>query len=176
MNSSLTYDCRLWWRLGAYAGVKLLTCLSLLTLFVFGQSCFAAEPRGLREAVQQHLRVPVGRKIDYRFALVDLNGDGRDDAVVFISAPEYCGSGGCVMDVFRATANGFAFVSGSTVTSLPIRVTTDATHGWRSLIVNSNGRGDVIMRFDGVRYPLNPSVQPVATPVQVSAASMVMEK
>jgi len=124
--------------------------------------------------VKRHLKLPIESKVAFQYALVDLNGDGRDDAVVFITAPEYCGSGGCTMEVFRATSKGFVFVWGSTVTSLPIRVCTDSNHGWRALIVNSKGRGDVLMRFDGARYPSNPSIQPVATAEQSSTASTVI--
>ena len=150
--------------------------LVLMVLLLLVKGSYAAAPPGLLEAVRSHLRLPADAKIPFRYALVDLNGDGRDDAVVFITAPKYCGSGGCVLEVFRGSAMGFGFLSGSTVTSLPIRVSTESTHGWRALIVQSKGRGDVVMRFDGTRYPLNPSVQPLATAVQVSAASTVIEK
>jgi hypothetical protein len=47
--------------------------------------------------------------------------------------------------------------------------------GWKTLIVYSKGRSDVLMRFNGKRYPLNPSSQPKATPEQVHAAHIVME-
>jgi hypothetical protein len=150
--------------------------LVLLALVFFAQASYAAEPVGLAEAVRGHLRLPPDATILFRYALVDLNGDGLDDAVVFITAPEYCGSGGCTMEVFRGTAKGFAFVSGSTVTSLPIRVSTEVTNGWRSPFVSSKRRGDVILAFDGHGYPLNPSVQPVATAAQVSAAVTVNDK
>src|SRR5262249_159078 len=35
--------------------------------------------------------------------------------------------------------------------------------------------GDVVMRFDGKRYPLNPSVQPKATSAQTKAAETLLE-
>jgi hypothetical protein len=153
-----------------------LRAFALIVLAVLAPISYAAEPPGLREAVQRHLRLPAAAKLPFRYALVDLNADGQNDAIVFVTADGYCGSGGCVLEVFHATPKGFIFMSGSTVTSLPIRVCAETNHGWRSLVVNSKGRGDVIMRFDGVRYPLNPSVQLVATAAQVSAASVVIDR
>jgi len=60
----------------------------------------------------------------FKHALVDLNGDGRVDAIVLLSGPTWCGSGGCTMLIFRGTKTGFSFVSGSTITNEPIRVSS----------------------------------------------------
>lgn len=79
------------------------------------------------------------------------------------------------MLVFRGTKEEFSFVSGSTITFDPIRVSPEEAHGWDTLIVYSKGKGDVLMRFDGKRYPLNPSIQPKATPAQLEAAKIVMK-
>ena len=79
------------------------------------------------------------------------------------------------MLVFRAAANGFTLVSASTIANQPIRVSPQKSHGWKTLIVFAKGRGDVLMRFNGLRYPLNPSVQPKATAAQASAAQVVMK-
>src|SRR3989442_9054464 len=111
----------------------------------------------------------------FRYALTDLDGDGRADAIVLLLGGNWCGSGGCNMLVFRAAANGFTLVSASTITNEPIRVSPEKSHGWRTLIVFAKGKGDVLMRFDGRRYPLNPSAQPKATAAQVSAALVVMK-
>lgn len=111
----------------------------------------------------------------FRQAFTDLDGDGHVDAVVLLSSPAWCGSGGCNMLVFHGTKDGFTFVSSSTITNEPIRVSSEKTSGWRTLIVYSRGKGDVLMRFDGKRYPLNPSTQPKATPAQVSAAQTMIK-
>ncbi len=112
-------------------------------------------------------------KPSYSFALVDLNGDHRDDAVVLLTGPDWCGSGGCTMLVLRATPHGFVKISGSTLSSAPVRVSAEKSHGWRNLIVNTKGK-DALMRYDGRRYPLNPSTQPAATKAQVGAATIVI--
>ncbi len=79
------------------------------------------------------------------------------------------------MLVFHGTKDKFTFVSGSTVTFELIRVSPEKSHGWKTLIVYSKGKGDVLMRFDGKRYPLTPSMQPKATTPQVDAAQIVMK-
>lgn len=56
----------------------------------------------------------------FRHALVDLNGDGRDDAIVLLSGRSWCGSGGCNMLVLRGTEEGFTVISASTITSEPV--------------------------------------------------------
>ena len=136
----------------------------------------AQDNQALRVAVKKYL---AGRgNIDtpiYREALTDLDGDGRADAVVLMSGSGWCGSGGCNMLVFHAEKDGFAFVCSSTITTEPIRVSTEKSSGWRTLIVYSRGKGDVLMRFDGKRYPLNPSTQPKATAAQVNAGQTVMK-
>src|SRR5436190_1984698 len=97
----------------------------------------------------------------FRQAFVDLDSDGRTDAIVLLAGRNYCGSGGCGMIVFRGTAQGFKKVSTSTITSEPIHVLPERLQGWKGLIVESEG--DRVMRFNGSRFPLNPSLQPKAT-------------
>jgi hypothetical protein len=110
----------------------------------------------------------------YKYALVDLNGDGVLDAVVLITDRFYCGSGGCNMAILRGTGDSFAYVSGSTISREPIRVLTESRHGWKSLSVAVAGggvkSGDVVMRFNGKRYPLNPTMQPYATAADIAGA------
>ncbi len=134
-----------------------------------------APPR-LIEAVQAYVeRKGNHERPQFRYALTDLDGDGRADAIVLLLG-NWCGSGGCNMLVFRATKDRFTLVSGSTITNEPIRVSPERAHGWRTLIVFAKGKGDVLMRFNGTRYPLNPSTQAKATPAQVSAAQVVVMK
>ena len=120
-------------------------------------------PSGLTAAVQAYVEKKGDHeRPEFRHALTDLDGDGRPDAIVLLLG-DYCGSGGCNMLVFRGATTGFTLVSVSTVTNEPIRVIPEKSHGWRTLIVFSNGKGDVLMPFDGTRYPPNPSLQLKAT-------------
>ena len=153
-----------------------LRMLVLLFLPLLAPAFQQQEAPGLVAAIQRYVEKKGEHDTPlFQHAFIDLNGDGRADAIVLLSGPTWCGSGGCTMLIFRGTKTGFSFVSGSTVTSEPIRVSREKAAGWRTLIVHSKGKGDVQMHFDGTRYPLNPSVQPTATPAQLSGAQIVMK-
>jgi hypothetical protein len=145
--------------------------IQLLTATVQAQDA----PPSLVAAVQTYVEKKGDHeRPDFRHALADLDGDGHADAVVLLMGT-WCGSGGCNMLIFRAINNGFTLVSGSTVTSEPVRLLPDKTHGWNTLIVYSKGKGDVLMPFNGQRYPLNPSTQPKATAAQIAAARILLK-
>lgn len=103
----------------------------------------------------------------------DLNGDGRADAIVLLTGNAWCGSGGCNMLILQASETGFSFVSESTITREPLMVLPEMKHGWHTLIVMSGRTGKVVMRFDGHRYPSNPSMQPKASSTQVEQAQIL---
>lgn len=92
---------------------------------------------------------------------VDLDGDGRDEVVVYVMGPAACGSGGCPTLVFRQAAAGYVLVSRIGLTHPPIRAATTASQGWRNLIVSVGGGGAqsriVELSFDGKGYPPNPT-------------------
>ncbi|MES1192024.1 MAG: hypothetical protein ABUS47_13210 [Steroidobacter sp.] len=116
----------------------------------------------------------------YRSVLVDLNGDGQQDAVVLVLGSDYCGSGGCTLAIFKGTAKGFEFVSDSTITREPIYMLSETKFGWRTLCVLVEGggakRGQALLRFDGKKYPLNPSMQPRATDGDLKSAQQLFLK
>ena len=152
--------------------LSVLLVLHVLTATVFAQHA----PSGLMTAIQGY----VGKKghqerPPFRHALTDLNADGRADAIVLLLGSSWCGSGGCNMLVFRGTTDGFTLVSASTITNEPIRVSPENTQGWKTLIVHSKGKGDVLMQFNGTHYPLNPSLQSKATTGQVEAAELLLK-
>ena len=153
-------------------------CPQVLLMFVsplFAPASQQLASPGLTAAVQRYAEKRDEHDALFKHALADLNGDGRDDAIVLLLGSNWCGSGGCNMLIFRGTRTGFVFISGSTITNEPIRVARERARGWRSLIVYSKSKGDVLMRFNGSRYPLNPSIQPEATPGQLSDARIVMK-
>lgn len=130
-----------------------------------------AVPVSLTTAIKAYVK-DLGPEFDY--ALTDLNGDGKADAIVLLKGPEWCGSGGCTMLVFKGKQDGFGFISKSTITS-HIRISPETRHGWKTLIVYTRGIGDVVMPFNGEMYPPNPSMQPIATNAQVKAAEIVLK-
>ena len=101
----------------------------------------------------------------YFDAFVDLNGDGKKEAIVYLMGDGWCGSGGCTMLVLASEATSFKVVTEITISRPPIRVLSSTSHGWHNISVWVAGGGiepayEAELRFDGKTYPGNPSVAP----------------
>jgi hypothetical protein len=105
----------------------------------------AQDIQQLQDAVRSHIGSSENEPPKFQHAFTDLDGDGVPDAVVLMEGADWCGSGGCNMFVFRGTQSGFTFISSSTITSQPIRVSAEKNFGWKTLIVSSQGTRDVFM-------------------------------
>lgn len=107
----------------------------------------------------------------------DLNGDGQAEAVAYLSGG-WCGSGGCTLLVLEFDCAGFIVRSRTTITRLPIAVAKSATRGWSDLVVTVGGGGapdgQVILPFQGVRYPSNPTVAPARKPEGHEASEVLI--
>ncbi|MFL5295282.1 MAG: hypothetical protein ACJ798_02760, partial [Phenylobacterium sp.] len=98
-------------------------------------------------------------------AWADLNGDGRPEALVYVSGRAWCGSGGCELYVLERTGSGFRQRGQVSISKQPIGVLSTRSHGWRDLSVFVSGGGvlqgySVALPFDGTKYAENPSVPP----------------
>lgn len=160
--------------------------LTLAVVMILGTVALAwsAEPEAaLKKAVLAYL-AKTGTDPQYidphQTALIDLNGDGRQDALVLLQNPMYfCGTGGCTLLVFKGTKSGFQFVSRSSLIREPILVSETKTHGWRDLVVEVSGGGMapkwVALKFTGEKYPLNPSTLPPLPKDQQTKGTKVFE-
>jgi hypothetical protein len=92
----------------------------------------------------------------YKYGQHDLNNDGVAELFVLIQDQYFCGSGGCTAYLFSADGKK---LSRFTVSEPPVFVSENQTKGWKDLIITSRGVQHV-MRYDGKKYPLNPSVEP----------------
>ncbi len=114
----------------------------------------------------------------YRYGEFDLDGDGTNEAFVYIVGRDTCGSGGCGMAVLKSTAGGFVEVAKTTVTRLPIGVGEIRHDGWRDIVVTIGGGGEPAglrtLRFDGKAYPSNPTIAP-AVPASGIGAVVIAE-
>ena len=119
-----------------------------------------------------------GDHVTYDAAFVDLDEDGKQDIVAYASGPEYCGSGGCSMGVLRSTGRDYATIGRTTVTQLPIRFLASRTHGLHDLSVAVSGGGAsghaVRLRFDGRRYPSNPTTLPDSATMSTDAGHVLI--
>lgn len=99
----------------------------------------------------------------YSSAFVDLNDDGKPEAIVYLAGRGWCGTGGCTTLVLASTKSSFRVVSKIAVTRPPIRVLDTKSKGWHDISVRVQGGGlqagyEARLSFDGETYPSNPSL------------------
>lgn len=109
---------------------------------------------------------PDATSIPYDFAWSDLNGDGEDEAIVYLGGPYFCGTGGCNLLVLTPAGQMWRKVGDISVSRTPVSVLETSTNGWRDLTVAVSGgggpSGTMILKFDGESYPSNASTAPEA--------------
>jgi hypothetical protein len=110
--------------------------------------------------------VAAGTRVNY--AAVALHDPAETDLVVYVSGPQWCGTGGCPLLVLAPSRSTYRLVSKTLITRPPIRALNTRSHGWRDIGVQVSGGGivrpyEARLRFNGSRYPSNPTVAP-ATP------------
>lgn len=108
----------------------------------------------------------------YEFTRIDLNNDGRREGLVMMKTPHkfWCEDYGCRMAVFEAHNNGFRLTSEIQPVRGPLVVLDETDRGWKRIMARVSGRSgweakDVVLKFDGLRYPPQPAFQP---PMQYS--------
>lgn len=141
--------------------------LLLITLTI-SAGCSAAPDRGhlgKEEQILEHAIRELAPSLGTRYssAYVDLNGDDKKEAVVYMIGPEACGSGGCPTLVFspEERRNSYRLVSIIELTRPPVVAAKSTTHGWRDLVVSVAGGGilegyNVVLPFNGASYPESP--------------------
>lgn len=147
---------------GIWAAASVLSVGSITT------AASSTQPAGVTAFVQaRHLT-------RYSVAVSDLNGDKQPEALVYAMATssgdgqaDLCGSGGCDLYVLSLTPTGYRLITNVSLTRPPIRVLPSISHGWHDLGVWVAGGGitagyEARLRFDGHRYPSNPTVPPSA--------------
>ena len=128
----------------------------------------AADYAGLRISLQNYISRRWGQ-VDagtgYRATLIDLNGDGRHEAVVLMDGPDWCGSGGCSLWVLTPRGRSWRMVTQATIMNPPIRVLPSRSHGWSELsaMVDDVDGPDYEARLS-VNSRLNPTVTRLTTP------------
>jgi hypothetical protein len=153
------------------AGSQLLGIAVLMIGIWRPSTCFAqTSPKDAAASERNSLRVfleSFDSDLKDRFfaAFVDLNGDGKPEAIVHLTSTAWCGSGGCTTLILVRDGNSWRILTMITITRPPIRVLTTKFNGWRSIVVWVRGGGilpgyEAELRFDGKTYPTNPSIPP----------------
>ena len=118
-------------------------------------------------ATLKTMGAPMHSNYDYR--RIDLNDDGRRDALVLFKTPYgfWCDKHGCTMLVMEAHNDKFTLVNSIQPVRPPIYSTANQTNGWKDIIIRVSGRWksakNVSAKYDGREYPLDPSrIEPAA--------------
>lgn len=114
----------------------------------------------LRFAVQSYLKnLPLGNlePTSYIYAFVNLTGDGKRQAVVYLTGSGWCGSSGCTMLLLTLEGTSYKVLTRMPAVRLPIRVLEARSHEWHDLSVWIQGGGIVrgyeeVVKFDGKGY------------------------
>jgi hypothetical protein len=91
----------------------------------------------------------------------DLNDDGKKEIFVGLFGTYFCGSGGCTQYLLDNQGNIITVFS---VAGNPVVIDNNKTNGWKDLFIYS-GKKDRIVKFDGKKYPSNPSTLPALSTV-----------
>ena len=86
----------------------------------------------------------------------DLNEDGNKEILVGFTGPYFCGTGGCTQLLLDNQGNVITTFS---VSDYPVIIDTNKTNGWKDLFIYSGGKNRIV-KFDGKKYPSNPSILP----------------
>ena len=125
------------------------SCVAMATL---GGAHRVAEPQddaaraSLHASLQNYVRGRRGADAEptrYQATFVDLNGDGRREAVVLVSGRYWCGTGGCPLWVLTPRGSSWSMVTQAPIVRAPIRVLRSRTNGWLHLTA--------MFRDDGTR-------------------------
>jgi hypothetical protein len=119
--------------------------------------------------------------VRYLYNSIDLDGDGRDEKIVYLASPSTCGTGGCTMLILKAAGKGYSLLSRHTIVNSPIVVSNTTTKGWRDIILLVAGGGMRpsyhILKFDGSAYPSNPSTAPkLASGTIVTGTALISDQ
>jgi hypothetical protein len=127
------------------------------------QKRMSAEEAQFRSWLIQHLKNEYRDDDDlqnlvYGYALVDLNGDGRNEAIAWATGYR-CGTSGCDPEIFVRGRSGWRLFSGGPGTRLPIKLLATRSHGWRDLAGWQAGGGikrpyEARWRFNGREYEI----------------------
>jgi Zn-dependent M16 (insulinase) family peptidase len=161
-----------------------LLCLSLLC--ASGNEALAqapAEPSAdadpVRAGIESYLKTYLQSDLKtmseddrkYAYDTFDLNNDGKKEVFVALISPYFCGSGGCTMLILNPD---FTLHSRMTVVNdFPIHASSKSTKGWKDLIIKS--RGTHLLKYNGKKYPANPSTQPKVKPESVPDKQPILD-
>jgi len=144
----------------------------LAVIGVFG-CAYATPPKQegesrLRLFLQKYLKKSpsvLDQGLRYSAASVSLDGNSGHQYLVYLTSRWWCGSGGCTALLLEPYDSSFRVIDKFSLARLPIRILPSKTDGWHDLAMPVSGGGIIkgymaFLRFDGHKYPSNPSMAP----------------
>lgn len=89
------------------------------------------------------------------YSEISLGDDGNKQTLVMFQGPYFCGSGGCTIYLLDSD---YKTISEFSVSDEPIKIAETTSNGWKDLLISSGGKLHV-MKYNGKKYPGNPSVE-----------------
>ncbi len=111
-------------------------------------------------------------KTEYYYNFVDLNGDKKNEVLVYVEGFINCGTGGCNSLLLRQNEKGeYELMTFFSPVRSPIIVSQHKTKGWQDLIFFNSGGGIMkgyysVSKFNGKSYIDNPTVDDEAAPLK----------
>jgi heat shock protein HslJ len=94
--------------------------------------------------------------VRYVYSRADLNGDGREEVFVYLLGSTFCGTGGCNLQLFTRSPDGYTLVNEFPTSRTPVVISAATTSGWHDVFRLESGGGAaasyVRHTFDGMRY------------------------
>lgn len=118
--------------------------------------------------------------IKYYYNYIDLNNDQHPEIFVYLIGSYVSGSGGSTALIFEDNNAEYKLLSQFSLVHNPIIISDDQTNGWKDLIMYVSGGGITPfyshIKFDGNRYPENPSIQqPVQAGKVVNGVAIIAD-
>lgn len=114
-----------------------------------------ALPAGVLATLRQDVGTDLG-EIRVFGRNIDLDGDGRNEAVAQLVGPMVCGSGGCNTYVLAQADDAWRIVATIRLSHPPIAALPSRSEGWRDLVVAVGGGGGEsgfsTLRYNGTAY------------------------
>jgi hypothetical protein len=93
---------------------------------------------------------------NHEIAWFDLDGDGKQEAIVLMtSGADWCGTGGCTLVVLKQNAGSWRVVSQTPACRAPVVLLDGKSNGWRDLAVVTQGGGELARKMSLLKFLKN---------------------
>lgn len=148
--------------------ISLLSMYSVAAIDFLNVSYVASEKEkdeNLEDALMNVYNVKHGEdKFRYYYNKIDIDGDSKLEIFVYLVGSLFSGTGGSSAAIFKVHGEEYKLVSKFTLVNNPIVISSNKTNGWNDIIMYVSGGGAnsgyVELKFDGNKYPSNPSIEP----------------